>query len=172
MEMGNRVAKSVGILSCANIIDLQAKGDTSVVNEQRQNPFIDAKMTYRLDKLIERQAEFDLDFPILLVGGIGTDFEFCLEQVRRKTGAVRATPVLLLGTPSYWHEKITGPFRCNLAQGTITGSEWVSNTFYCAENAEEALWVYTSYFNGTLPIGKGGPEFDRGFAIVKELIGK
>ena len=54
-------------------------------------------MTYRLDKLVERQAEFNLDFPIFLPGGIGTDFEFALEEVRRKVGSVTITPILLLG---------------------------------------------------------------------------
>ena len=43
------------------------------------NPYIDAKVTYRLDRLVERQAEFHLDFPIFLMGGIGADFEYSLE---------------------------------------------------------------------------------------------
>ncbi|HLB59408.1 MAG TPA: hypothetical protein VJL87_04930, partial [Bdellovibrionota bacterium] len=96
MEVGNRVAKELGILSCANIIDFRAK-DGSVVNEQKQNPYVEAKMTYRLDRLVERQAEFYLDLPIFLPGGIGTDFEYCLEEVRRKTGTAPANPILLFG---------------------------------------------------------------------------
>ncbi len=74
MEVGNRVAKQVNILSCADIADFTGKTD-SIVNEQKQNPYIEAKMTYRLDRLVERQAELNLDFPIFLIGGIGTDIE-------------------------------------------------------------------------------------------------
>ena len=61
MEVGNRVAKELKILSCANIVDFRMK-ESAVVNEQKQNPYIEAKMTYRIDKLVERQAEFNLDF--------------------------------------------------------------------------------------------------------------
>ena len=129
MKVGNRVAKKLNILSCANIVDFRQKNG-SVVNEQAINPHIDAKMTYRLDKLVERQAEFHLDFPICLQGGIGMDFEYTLEEVRRKVGAISPTPVLLFGEPSYWKEKITSRFQCNKKTGTIEGSEWISNCFY------------------------------------------
>ena len=156
MEVGNRVAKELNILSCANIIDFRAK-DSSVVNEQKQNPFVRAKMTYRLDKLVERQAEFNLDFPIFLVGGVGTDFEFCLEEVRRKVGSTQASPIILFGPTEYWQKKITSRFRCNLETGTIKGSEWLSNCFYCIQHADQGLKVYYEYFKGTLPIGKTGP---------------
>lgn len=165
MEVGNRVAKKVGVLSCANIIDFRAKKD-SVVNEQRQNPYIDAKMTYRLDRLVERQAEFNLDFPIFLIGGIGTDFEFCLEEVRRKVGSAPPNPVLLFGDVDYWKSKITDRFRTNIEFGTIKGSEWVSNCFYCIRNAQQGLKVYRQFFSGTLPIGKNGPIYPDGFVIV------
>ncbi len=104
MELGNRVAKKVNILSCANIVDFRAKKD-AVVNEQKQNPYIEAKMTYRLDRLVERQAEFNLDFPIILTGGIGTDFEFSLEALRRKVGSSPPNPVLLFGDKEYWKEE-------------------------------------------------------------------
>ncbi len=162
MEVGNRVAKSLGILSCANIADFRGKKN-AVVNEQRQNAYIDAKMTYRLDRLVERQAEFNLDFPIFLMGGYGTDFEFGLEELRRKIGS-SPTPVLLFGTPDYWKQKITTRFQCNLASGTIQGSEWVSNCFYCVQTAAQGLQVYIQFFSGTLPLGKNGPVFDAGFA--------
>jgi predicted Rossmann-fold nucleotide-binding protein len=165
MEVGNRVAKELNILSCANIVDFRQK-DTSVINEQKQNPFVEAKMTYRLDKLVERQAEFNLDFPILLTGGIGTDFEFCLEEVRRKVGATPSHPILLFGEPDYWHQKITYRFKCNLKNGTIKGSEWISNCFYCIKTAEQGLKVYREFFQAILPIGKGGPVYEDGFAIV------
>ncbi len=165
MELGNRVAKSLGLLSCANIVDFHAKGET-IVNEQKQNPYIDAKMTYRIDKLVERQAEFNLDFPIFLMGGIGTDFEYTLEEVRRKVGSTRATPIILFGPASYWREKVTSRFQCNLATGTIAGSEWVSNCFFCVQNAGAALAVYRDFFTGKLPIGKHGPVYQEGFKEV------
>lgn len=166
MEVGNRVAKTLGILSCANIIDFRSKPE-SVVNEQRQNPYIDAKMTYRLDRLVERQAEFNLDFPIFFEGGIGTDFEFGLEQVRRKVGITPPTPILLIGSPDYWRDKVTSRFQLNLKTGTIRGSEWVSNCFYCIQTAEQGLNILRRFFSNTLPIGKNGPVFEDGFVIAE-----
>jgi len=165
MEVGNRIAKELAILSCANIVDFTRK--EQLINEQRQNPFVEAKMTYRLDKLVERQAEFNLDFPIFLMGGMGTDFELTLEEVRRKVGAVTATPMILFGEQHYWKQKISSRFRCNRENGTIAGSEWLSNTLYCIQTAEQGLRVYRQYFEGTLPIGPKGPIYDEGFAIVK-----
>ncbi len=165
MEMGNRIAKELGILSCANIVDFRKK-DNSVVNEQRTNPYVEAKMTYRLDKLVERQAEFNLDFPLFVAGGIGTDFEFSLEEVRRKVGAVASHPILLFGESDYWREKITSRFQCNLKNGTIKGSEWISNCFYCVSTAEQGLKVYRQFFEGTLAIGKNGPVLPDGFVTV------
>jgi predicted Rossmann-fold nucleotide-binding protein len=164
MEIGNKVAKELGILSCGNIVDFRPR-DGSVVNEQRQNPYVEAKMTYRLDKLVERQAEFHLDFPIFLQGGIGTDFEYALEEVRRKTATGPSHPILLFGKPDYWRQKITSRYQCNLNTGTIKGSEWVSNAFYCVENASQGLDVYRAYFEGTLPIGPTGPSYPDGFAV-------
>ena len=137
-----------------------------MINEQLQNPYVEAKMTYRLDKLVERQAEFNLDFPIFLTGGIGTDFEFSLEEVRRKVGSMIASPILLFGGVDYWREKITPRFKCNLSTGTIQGSEWLSNCFYCIQTAEQGLKVYREYFQGTLPIGKNGPVYEEGFVRV------
>lgn len=161
MEVGNRVAKSVGILSCANIVDFRTK--EQFINEQRQNPYIDAKMTYRLDRLVERQAEFYLDVPIFLPGGIGTDFEQTLEEVRRKTGSTPANPVLLFGDPEYWRRKITSRFQLNKESGTIKGSEWVSNCFYCIQTAEQGIKILAKFFDGTLKIGKDGPIYNEGF---------
>jgi len=166
MEVGNRIAQELGILSCANIVDFRQK-DSSVVNEQKQNPYVEAKMTYRLDKLVERQAEFNLDFPIFLTGGIGTDFEFSLEEVRCKVGASPAHPMLLFGEPEYWREKITSRFKCNINAGTIKGSEWMSNCFFCVQNAEQGLRVYHDFFTGVLQIGKSGPIYEDGFVIVE-----
>lgn len=167
MSVGNRIAREVGILSCANIVDFRHHdGNTSVVPEQFENPYIDAKMTYRLDKLVERQAEFNLDLPIFLTGGVGTDFEFSLEEVRRKIGSTPPNPCLLFGEVKYWEEKITSRFQCNLASGTIKGSEWLSNCFYCIQTAEQGLKVYRDFFDGKLPIGAKGPIYDKGFVAV------
>lgn len=165
MEVGNRVAKSVGILSCANIVDFVAK-DKAVVNEQKQNPHIDAKMTYRLDRLVERQAEFYLDIPIFLPGGIGMDFEYTLEEVRRKTGSSPSNPILLFGEPDYWRRKVTSRFQLNRETGTIKGSEWVSNCFYCIQTAQQGLFVLRQFFENRLKIGKEGPIYDDGFCTV------
>ncbi len=165
MEVGNRVAKRVGILSCANIVDFRNSANLNI-QEQKQNVYIDAKMTYRLDKLVERQSEFNLDFPIILTGGYGTDFEQCLEEVRRKVGSVPPTPVLLFGHPDYWRQKISSRYRCNLDASTISGSEWVSNCFYCVTSAEQGLKVYRHFFSNTLSIGPNYPPYPEGFAVV------
>lgn len=167
MEVGNRVAKTLGILSCANIVDFRKLG--APVNEQRQNPYIEAKMTYRLDRLVERQAEFYLDIPIFLPGGIGMDFEYTLEEVRRKTGSAPANPVLLFGSAEYWRRKVASRFQLNRETGTIKGSEWVSNCFYCIETAQQGLTILERFFSDKLPIGKGGPIYDDGFCVVKSL---
>lgn len=168
MEVGNRVAKTLGILSCANVVDFRAKDGPGIVNEQHQNPHVEAKMTYRIEKLVERQAEFNLDYPIFLTGGIGTDFEYALEELRRKVG-FGVTPVLLFGSPEYWRAKITHRFQSNLQHGTIKGSEWISNCFYVVENASEALKVFERFFAGTLPLGKNGPIYTEGFHIASRL---
>lgn len=167
MEVGNRVAKKHGVLSCAHIVDFTRPGQT--VNEQAQNSYIEAKMTYRIAKLIERQADFNLDFPIFVMGGIGTDFEYALEEVRRKTGSSRAHPVILLGTKEYWHDKVTTRFQRNLKSGTIEGSQWVANAFYRADHAKQALLVYERFFNHRLPIGPEFPSNEEGFVEASSL---
>jgi predicted Rossmann-fold nucleotide-binding protein len=170
MKMGNEVARKLKILSCANLVDFEATSNNRLTVKQPPNPYIDAKMTYRLDQLIERQAEFYLDFPIFVQGGIGMDFEFTLEEVRRKVGASNPTPIMLFGSPSYWKAKITGRFQCNRKTKTTKGSEWVSNCFYCIENAKEGLWLYEKFFDGTLAIGPQGPIYSDGFAIAKKIM--
>lgn len=162
METGNRVARNLQILSCANIVDF-SKSHTI---EQHQNPYIDAKMTYRIDRLVERQGEFNLDFPIFMMGGFGTDFEFALEGVRRKVEVGDPTPILLLGKPEYWRGKITSCFQTNVQAGTIVGTEWVSNCFYCVRSASEGLKVYRDFFNGTLKIGRNAPSSKEGFITI------
>lgn len=165
MEVGNRTAKRTGVLSCANIVDFRNSNNLNI-QEQKQNPYIEAKMTYRLDRLVERQSEFNLDFPIILTGGYGTDFEQCLEEVRRKVGSVPPTPVLLFGHPDYWREKISLRYSANQKAKTIVGSEWVSNCFYCVQGAEQGLKVYRQFFSHTLPIGPHHPSHEQGFVSV------
>jgi predicted Rossmann-fold nucleotide-binding protein len=166
MEVGNKVAKSLNLLSCANIVDFSNK-HTTVINEQLQNPYVDIKMTYHLDRLIERQAEFYLDFPIFLEGGIGTDFEYSLEELRKKVGSSSANPVLLFGSPEYWKDKVSSRFKRNLASGTISGSEWVSNCFFCIQNAKQGLNIYKRFLSNNLDIGPEGPVYEDGFFIVE-----
>ncbi len=162
MKAGNKIAKSLGILSCARILDFSLAGGT-VVNEQEQNPYIEAKMTYRLDRLAERQAEFHLDLPLFMMGGIGTDFEYALEEVGRKTGTTKPTPILLVGEVEYWKSKLTSRFSTNRETGTIVGSEWVSNCCFCVQTPEQGLKIYKDYFSGKLSIGPDGPIYDDGF---------
>jgi predicted Rossmann-fold nucleotide-binding protein len=166
MEVGNRVAKNLDILSCAHIVDFSRKDQ--IINEQHQNLHVEAKMTYRIDKLVERQADFNLDFPIFVMGGMGTDFEFHLEQVRRKTGAVSPRPILLFGSTDYWEDKITSTFQRNLKSGTIRGSEWISRSYFCIQTAEQALEVYRAYFNQELIISAQSLPNARGFVVVGE----
>ncbi len=167
MEVGNKVAKDLNIISCGNVVDFRLKNQ-SIVREQEVNPYLDAIMTYRLDHLIERQAEFHLDFPICLPGGYGMDFEYALEEVKRKVGATSATPVLLFGSADYWKQKVSGRFQRNIQVGTIKGSEWISNCFYSIDNAKEGLKILEKFCNGTLPIGKQGPIYEEGLCVVKE----
>lgn len=162
MSLGNQIAQELNVLSCANIIDMKVS-EEDVSNEQEQNPYIEAKMTYRLDRLVERQAEFHLDLPIFFPGGIGTDFEYALEGVRRKTNGNQATPVLLIGDPTYWKKKISFSFMANLEKGTIKGSEWISNCFFNIQTAKQGLKIYEDFFSGKLTIGPKGAVYKEGF---------
>lgn len=167
MEVGNKIAQELDILSCAHIVDFRVFPHSTHVPEQKQNPYVEAKMSYRLDQLIERQANFYLDFPIFVMGGIGTDFELCLEELRHKVGSV-ATPIILFGEPAYWRKKISSRFQCNAESGTIKGSEWISNSFFCIQTAEEGLKIYKDYFEEKLQIGAGYPVYKDGFVVVRE----
>lgn len=166
MEMANQIAKELGILSCANIVDFRRTSTKEALAEQEQNPYVEAKMTYKTERLVERQAEFFLNLPIFVIGGIGTDFEFALEEVRRKVEVIEPTPILLFGTPDYWRAKVTSRFQINRGAGVIKGSEWVSNCFYCIQSAEQGLKVYRDFFTGNLSIGPDGPVYNDGFKIV------
>ncbi|KAJ9467029.1 hypothetical protein DIPPA_00557 [Diplonema papillatum] len=168
MEVGNRVAQKLGILSCGNICDFSPKTPGIVVNEQKRNKFVDVWMTYRLEKLVERQSDFQLDFPVFLTGGIGTDFEFSLEEVRRKVGTTPSQPVILFGTEQYFTDKITHRFERNLQEGVIKGSEWVSNCFYVVQTGKQALAVYRKWFEKKLITGREGPVYPMGFCLVPQ----
>lgn len=166
MEMANQIAKELGILSCANIVDFRRQSVKEALAEQEQNPYVEAKMTYKTERLVERQAEFFLNLPIFVIGGIGTDFEFALEEVRRKVEVIEPTPILLFGTPEYWRAKVSSRFQMNRSTGVIKGSEWVTNCFYCIQSAEQGLKVYRDFFTGKLAIGPEGPVYSDGFKIV------
>lgn len=168
MCVGNLVATQVGILSCAHVVDFSTSRNKGALSEQKTNPYIEAKMTYSLEYLIERQAEFHLDLPIFVVGGIGTDFELCLEEVRRKVGTTEATPILLFGPKEYWECKITSRFKINKQSGTTKGSTWISNCFICVETADEGYSVYCKFFANSLRIGKEEKEYSRGFRLFSE----
>ncbi|MEG0037069.1 MAG: hypothetical protein RSB82_02000 [Victivallaceae bacterium] len=166
MEVGNKIAKKLGILSCANLVDFEQSHHVLTVL-QKPNAFIEARMSYRLDSLIERQDHFCLDFPIFVMGGIGSDFELSLEEVSLKVGRRSHVPIILMGSPAYWREKISSRFDCNRRNGTIKGSEWISNCFYCAENADQAFAVYEKFFQNRLLIGPKGPVYPEGFVICE-----
>jgi predicted Rossmann-fold nucleotide-binding protein len=170
MEVGNRVAKQLGFLSCGMFVDFGSlsRKPGSNINEQKKNPYVEAYMSYRPEKLVERQSEFGLDFPIFLTGGVGTDFEYALEEVRRKVGTVSITPMVLFGTEDHFMNKIGKRFLENRACGTIKGSEWLSNVPYVVNSGAQALEVYARFFTGTLSIGGKAPANDRGFVLVDD----
>ncbi len=175
MELGNRLAVELGILSGGNAVDFSNPPYSDdpvhgqVIHTEMMNPYIQAIMTYRLEQIIYRQAEFHLDLVCILKGGTGTDFEFALENLRTQVGLREyIVPVILFGTQEYWENKITTRFKQNLLSGTVHGGEWVSNTFFLARNADEALTIYSRFFKGDLPIGRSYKSFERGFRLYNE----
>ena len=160
MTMGNKIASELNLLSIGHAVDFRRPHEADDNNET-MNHYIQGRMTYRLEQVIIRQSEFGLDFPIFFEGGIGTDFEFSLELLRSQVGSKKLAPILLFGSYEYWKGKISSNHQMNLEKGTIKGSEWISNCFYCVENHQEALSVYYKFFTGSLPIGrdhKGHPD--------------
>jgi predicted Rossmann-fold nucleotide-binding protein len=153
MAMGNRIASELDLLSIGHAVDFK-KPHEHEENTESMNHYIQGKMTYRLEHVIIRQSEFGLDFPIFFEGGIGTDFEFALELLRTQVGSKKPAPILLFGSYEYWHGKISSNHQINLEAGTIKGSEWISNNFYCVQNHKQALSIYYKFFTGSLPIGK------------------
>ena len=172
MELGNRVASKLGILSCGLFVDFGSGSNKPgvVINEQKKNPFVDAWMTYRLEKLVERQSDFNLDFPIFCVGGIGTDFEFALEEVRRKVGTVPPNPILLFGPKDHWKAKLTARWQENLNSGVVKGSEWLSNVCYIVRSGDQALRIYEKFFSGELKIGSRHPWNTDGFIDADTIV--
>lgn len=166
MSVGNRIASELGILSCGHAVDFTKPHETLDLHEE-MNPHIQAKMTYRLEQIFIRQAEFVLDFPIVFEGGYGTDFELILELLRVQVGIRPAAPILLFGSPDYWRKKLSSLFHINRKTGTIKGSEWVSNTLFCVQNHKTALSIYYKYFTNRLHIGKDYPPQDLGFVVVE-----
>lgn len=165
MAMGNQIASDLGLLSCGHAVDFTKPHERGEKLED-MNPFVQAKMTYHLEQLITRQAEFNLDFPIFCHGGVGTDFELALELLNTQVGNKPPAPILLFGEPSYWQQKISSTYNCNRKTGTIQGSEWTSNTLFCVQNHSQALTVYYKYFTRRLPIGKNHPPAELGFVVV------
>ena len=167
MAMGNKIASDLGILSVGHAVDF-TKPHEDESSEEAMNPYVQAKMTYRLEQLFIRQSEFSLDFPIFFEGGVGTDFEWMLEQLRTQASIKRPAPVLLFGSAEYWRTKITPTFKINRETGTIQGSEWISNTVYCVQNHSQALSVYYKYFTNRLHIGRDFPPNNDGFVVAED----
>ncbi len=164
MAMGNQIANELGLLSCGHAVNFKKPHEFDE-KEEPINPFIQAKMTYSLEQIIVRQSEFGLDFPIFCQGGVGTDFEHALELLRTQVGSRPAAPILLFGPPDYWRSKITPLYQSNLSIGTIKGTEWTSNTFFCVQTSKQALAIYYKYFTNRLPIGPNYPPAKDGFVI-------
>lgn len=159
MAIGNKIAEELHILSCANMVDFEHRSS-------QDNPYVQAKMTYRLPELIQRQEHFHVDLAIFMKGGIGTDFEFALEQMSLKTGMKAPVPIFLIGPAEYWEEKITPIYQSNKASGTIAGAEWISNCIFCLSSPQAGIEIFHSYMQNTLPIGPEYPDNPNGFTVV------
>ncbi|MCH9811983.1 LOG family protein [bacterium] len=164
MAMGNRIASELDLLSIGHAVDFRRPHEDNDVNEA-MNHYIQGRMTYRLEQVIIRQSEFGLDFPIFFEGGIGTDFEFALELLRIQVGSKKTAPIILFGDPKYYQAKISKAHQENLKRGTIKGSEWIPNCFYCVQNHKQALSIYYKFFTGSLEIGKQHKGSSDGFFI-------
>lgn len=162
MSNGNSIANKLNILSCGNAVDFR-KPHQSSINAEPMNPYIQAKMTYRLEQIIVRQSDFNVDFPIFFQGGIGTDLELCLEKLLMQIEAKQACPILLFGSENYWRQKISSQYKINLETGTIKGSEWISNSTFCVQTSQQALDIYHKFFTGQLKMGKDYPPNIEGF---------
>ena len=160
-------AKRLGILSRGMIVDFGSltRKPGATINEQKQNQLVETFMTYRPEKLVEHQADFHLDIPIFLTGGIGTDFKYALEEAHRKVCTMPPNPMILSGDT--WPLKIMYRFQTNLAAGVIKGSEWIANVPFVVGGGVQALKVLTSFFKGTLPVGPKHLSNDLGYLNVQ-----
>jgi predicted Rossmann-fold nucleotide-binding protein len=165
MNNGNWIASKLNILSCGNAVDFR-KPHQKEENAEPMNPYLQAKMTYRLEQIIIRQSDFNVDFPIFFQGGIGTDLELCLEKLLMQIEAKSVVPILLFGSKQYWQDKISSQYKINLETGTIKGSEWISNSIFCVQTAQQALDIYHKFFTGSLKLGKDLPANPQGFTDV------
>ncbi|WP_407365567.1 LOG family protein [Chlamydia pecorum] len=162
MELSNRIAKELSILSCGNLASIEYETEQA----EPTNSYVEAKMTYRLHSLIERQADFHVDLAVFLIGGVGTDLELALELVSLKTQKKSPTPVFLIGPETYWKEKVSSLYKINDAVGTIQNSEWIYNCLFCISSAEAGIRIFEDYVAQKLPIGPEYPAPQQGFVSV------
>ncbi|BAE81527.1 conserved hypothetical protein [Chlamydia felis Fe/C-56] len=162
MSIGNEVATELNLLSCGNTVDFEQSPGAP----QAANPYTQAKMTYRISSLIQRQEHFHVDLALFVTGGLGTDFELSLELVSIKTGKKPPVPIFLIGPASYWKDKITPLYQSNCTAGTNRGSEWVSNCVFCISSPKAGIEIFRRYMNNTLPIGPEHPPYPDGFIEV------
>ncbi|WP_348663792.1 LOG family protein [Chlamydia vaughanii] len=162
MAIGNEVAEELNLLSCGNNIDFEG----SPVSHQKANCYLQAKMTYRLSSLIQRQEHFHVDLALFVTGGMGTDFEFSLELISIKTGKKPPVPIFLIGSADYWREKVTPAYQSNCKSGTNRGSEWVSNCVFCISSPQAGIEIFRQYMDNSLPIGPDYPPYPEGFMVV------
>ncbi len=160
MGIANKVAYDLGILSLAHLCNFSF---------EPMNPHLDGKMTYRIEKMIERQAEFLVKFPIFFIGGFGSDLELALEIVGRQVGSYEITPILLFGEADYWEKKISDRFTLNRETGTLREGVYLSNSLIQVATGAEAVEVYTRYFSNQLTLGPAGRIYGRGFRLFKEI---
>lgn len=160
MGIANKVAYDLKILSLAHLCNFAF---------EPMNPHLDGKMTYRIERMIERQAEFLVKLPIFFIGGYGTDLELSLEVVGRQVGSYELTPILLFGEVDYWVEKITSRFTLNHKSGTLRSGEYLSNCLIQVSSGEQALEVYKQFFIHKLHLGSSGRVYPRGFRIFEEI---
>lgn len=160
MGIANKVAYDLKILSIAHLCNFSF---------EPMNPHLDGKMTYRIEKMIERQAEFLVKLPIFFIGGYGTDLELALEVVGRQVGSYEITPILLFGEKEYWEQKISSRFMLNAKTGTLRHGEFLSNTLIQVESGEQALETYKLFFSNKLNLGTHGRIYSRGFRLYEEI---
>ena len=160
MGIANKVAYDLNILSIAHLCNFSF---------EPMNPYLDGKMTYRIEKMIERQAEFLVKLPIFFIGGYGTYLELSLEIVGRQVGSYEITPILLFGEKEYWEQKITSRFMLNAKTKTLRAGEALSNLLIQVNTGEQALETYKLFFSNQLKLGVNGRIYPRGFRFYEEI---